>query len=215
MTRIQTKQTASGKFVRELYFVFWILLLMRWTVSAVQAKQTTSDNFLRVLCASGRSAEIPESADAYGWLVGSWELEVLHYRGIDLSSQNIKGEAHFNWVLEGRAIQDVWIMPRISGRKSDSDRTNNMYGTTLRVWDPAIQAWRIRWINPVSGHEERQTGRKVGDEIVQVGARADGTPTRWRFTEVTPDTFHWIGEALEPDGRTWKIEGEFRAHRLH
>ena len=215
MTGIQTKQAASRKFVRVLYFAFSILLFMRWTASMVQAKQTTSDNFLRVLCASGRSAEIPESADAYGWLVGSWELEVLHYRGIDLSSQNIKGEAHFNWVLEGRAIQDVWIMPRISGRKSDSDRTNNMYGTTLRVWDPAIQAWRIRWINPVSGHEERQTGRKVGDEIVQVGARADGTPTRWRFTEVTPDTFHWIGEALEPDGRTWKIEGEFRAHRLH
>lgn len=187
---------------------------MRWTVSAVQAKHTTSDNFLRLLCASGRSAEIPESADAYGWLVGSWELEVLYYRGIDLSSQNIKGEAHFNWVLEGRAIQDVWIMPRISGRKSDSDRTNNMYGTTLRVWDPAIQAWRIRWINPVNGHEERQTGRKVGDEIVQVGARADGTPTRWRFTEVAPDAFRWIGEALEPDGRTWKIEGEFCAHRL-
>jgi len=211
----KTKQTATGKFVRVLYFVFSILVLMRWTVSAVQARQTTSDNFIRALFASGRSAEIPESADAYGWLVGSWELEVLHYRGIDLSSQNIKGEAHFNWVLEGRAIQDVWIMPRMSNRKLDSDRKNNMYGTTLRVWDPAIQAWRIRWINPVSGHEERQTGRKVGDEIVQVGARADGTPTRWRFTEVTPDTFHWIGEALEPDGGTWKIEGEFRARRLH
>jgi hypothetical protein len=28
-------------------------------------------------------------------------------RRIDVSSQNIKGEAHFNWVLEGRAIQDV------------------------------------------------------------------------------------------------------------
>jgi len=214
VTAIQAKQTATGKFVRALYFVFSILVLMRWTVSAVQAKQTPSDNFIRVLFASGRSAEIPESADAYGWLVGSWELEVLHYRGIDLSSQNIKGEAHFTWVLEGRAIQDVWITPRMSDRKSDSDRTNNMYGTTLRVWDPAIQAWRIRWINPVSGHEERQTGRKVGDEIVQVGARADGTPTRWRFTEITPDTFHWIGEALEPDGRTWKIEGEYRARRL-
>lgn len=215
MTGIQTKQAASRKFVRVLYFVFSILLFMRWTASAVQANQTTSDNLPRVLFASGRSAEIPESADVYGWLVGSWELEVLHYRGIDLSSQNLKGEAHFSWVLEGRAIQDVWIMPRISGRKSDSDRTNIMYGTTLRVWDPAIQAWRIRWINPVSGHEERQTGRKAGDEIVQVGARADGTPTRWRFTEVTPDTFHWIGEALEPDGKAWKIEGEFRAHRLH
>lgn len=214
MTRIQTKQKASRKFVRALYFVFLILLPMRWTMSGVQAKQTMHDNFLRVLSASGRSAEIPESADAYGWLVGSWDLEVLHYRGIDLSSQNIKGEAHFSWVLEGRAIQDVWIMPRSSDRKPDGDRMNNMYGTTLRIWDPTIQAWRIRWINPVTGHEERQTGRRVGNEVVQVGARSDGTPTRWRFTEITPDSFHWIGEALEPDGKTWKPEGEFRASRL-
>jgi hypothetical protein len=183
-------------------------------MSAIQARQAANDNFVTLLPARGRSPEIPESADAYGWLVGSWELEVLHYRGIDLSSQNIKAEAHFDWVLEGRAIQDVWIMPRSSDRKPNGDRMNNMCGTTLRVWDPAIQAWRIRWINPVSGHEERQTGRKVGNEVVQVGARSDGTPTRWRFTEIKPDSFRWLGEALEPDGKTWKREGEFRASRL-
>ena len=176
-------------------------------------KQTAINHLLAVLSAPDRSAEIDESADAYGWLVGSWELEVLRYRAVDISSRNIKGEVHFAWVLEGRAIQDVWIMPRISDRKSDSDRANNMYGTTLRVWDPAIQAWRIRWINPVSGHEERQTGRKIGNEIVQIGARLDGTPTRWRFVHITPDSFSWIGEALEPDGTTWKVEGEFRARR--
>jgi hypothetical protein len=135
-------------------------------------------------------------------------------QGIDISSQHTKGEAHFGWVLEGRAIQDVWIMPRAADRQPDSDLTNNMYGTTLRVWDSAIQAWRIRWINPVSGHEERQTGRKVGNEIVQIGARADGTPIRWRFTEITSDSFRSIGEALEPDGKSWKIEGGFRARRL-
>jgi hypothetical protein len=183
-------------------------------VSEAQTRQPDNNNFVGLLSAPGRSAEIPESADLYGWLVGSWELEVLHYKAVDLASKNIKAEAHFGWVLEGRAIQDVWIMPRSSNRNPDSDRTNNMYGTTLRVWDPAIQAWRIRWINPVTGHEECQTGRKTGNEIVQVGARSDGTPTRWRFTEITRDSFHWIGEALEPDGTTWKLEGEFRARRL-
>jgi hypothetical protein len=132
---------------------------------------------------------------------------------VDVRSQTISGEAHFAWVLEGRAIQDIWIMPSLSDRKRDFDRTNNMYGTTLRIWDPTIQAWRIRWINPVTGHEERQTGRKIGDEIVQIGARVDGTPTRWRFTAITQDSFHWIGEALEFDGKTWKIEGEFQARR--
>ena len=111
-------------------------------------------------------------------------------------------------------MQDVWIMPAPSARRPDSDRLDNMYGTTLRIWDPQIQAWRIRWFNPVSGHEECQTGRRFGEDIVQIGARLDGTPTRWRFTEITRDTFHWLGEALEPDGATWKLEGEFVARRL-
>jgi hypothetical protein len=105
-------------------------------------------------------------------------------------------------------------MPRCSVRHADLDKTNNMYGTTLRVWDSAIRAWRIHWINPVSGHREQQIGRRSGKEIVQVGARADGMPTRWRFTEITSNSFHWIGEALELNGQTWKLEGEFCARRV-
>jgi hypothetical protein len=172
------------------------------------------ENFTSLLTARGRSPEIPETQDVYGWLVGSWQLEVLHYVGVDVSTQHIGGEAHFGWVLEGRAIQDVWIMPRCSDRRSSLEKMNNMYGTTLRIWDPAISAWQIRWINPVSGHQESQIGRRIGNEIVQVGARGNGTPTRWRFTEITPEAFHWIGEALEPDGKSWKLEGEFRAKRV-
>jgi hypothetical protein len=75
-----------------------------------------------------------------------------------------------------------------------------------------------RWINPVTNHYEQQIGRRVGprkdDDIVQVGARLDGTPTRWRFTEITPNSFHWIGESLNPDGATWQLEGEFRCKRM-
>jgi hypothetical protein len=168
-------------------------------------------DFQSHLAAPGRSAEIPESADVYGWLVGSWELECLHYRGAPVTFQ---GEAHFAWTLEGRAVQDVWIMPRVSARTAASGRENNMYGTTLRVWDPSIQAWRISWKNPARAHFEEQIGRRSGADIVQVGARRDGTPTRWTFTEITPDSFHWLGEALQPDGRTWKLESEFRARRV-
>ena len=93
-------------------------------------------SFTDVLRASGRSPEIPEAADAYGWLVGSWELDCRRYAGEPVS---IQGEAHFGWALEGRAIQDVWIMPSRSGRGSVADRTKNMFGTTLRVWESSIQ----------------------------------------------------------------------------
>jgi hypothetical protein len=171
-------------------------------------------DFQAALAAPGRSPEIPERSDVYGWLIGSWDLDVLHYRTIDVSGQRIKAEAHFGWVLEGRAVQDVWIMPRRSERGVGLDKTSDMYGMTLRVWDSSIQAWRITWINPVTGHREEQVGRWSGKDVVQVGARSDGTPTRWMFTEIAPDSFHWTGEALQPDGKTWKLEGEFRAKRI-
>ena len=39
-------------------------------------------------------------------------------------------------------------------------------------------------------------------------------PIRWLFTETTPDSFRWTGEALAADGRTWTLEAEFRATRM-
>lgn len=147
--------------------------------------------FINLLNATGRSPEIPESADAYGWLIG-----------------------HFGWVLEGRAVQDVWIMPRVLERTTIKYGTGNMYGSTFRVWDSSIQAWRISWKNPVENHFEEQIGRWVGEDVVQTGTRANGTITRWRFTEIMPNSFHWLGESLEPDGQTWRLEGEFLAKRI-
>jgi hypothetical protein len=117
----------------------------------MNATQIMNESFQTLLPAARRSPEIPESADAYGWLVGSWELDVLQYRGIDLSSQGIKGEAHFGWVLEGRAIQDVWIMPRPSERNPNSDRTNNMYGHHA----PRLGSGNSRLAHPVAESAER------------------------------------------------------------
>ena len=97
-------------------------------------------DFYSLLAASARSPEIPESADVYGWLCGSWDLDVLCYRGVNVAEHGLRGEVHAARVLEGRAVQDVWIMPRSDERRLDSDRTMNMYGTTLRSWDAASQS---------------------------------------------------------------------------
>ena len=183
--------------------------------AATGAERTERVDARSLLLASpARSREIPESADAYGWLVGSWELDIHVYWGKDVSARGIKGEAHFGWALEGRAILDVWIMPRLAQRTPNLDKNLNMYGTTVRAWDPAIQAWRVTWINPAGEHREEQIGRWSGKDVVQLGLRADGTPTRWMFSEISADSFHWTGEALNPDGKTWTLEGDFRAKRM-
>ncbi len=174
----------------------------------------SGDPWKNALCAPGKSPEIPDAMDAYGWLVGSWDLDVLHYWATDVSARGLKCEVHAEWVLEGRAVQDVWIMPRRLERTAQLDRKFNMYGTTLRVWDPTIEAWRITWRNPAGDHHEEQIGRWCGKDVVQVGVRPNGTPTRWTFREITSTSFHWLGESLAPDGRTWNLEGEFRAMRM-
>jgi hypothetical protein len=170
-------------------------------------------NMHDVLSAPGRSIEISEEHDAYGWLIGSWELEIKTY-GIDISARGVKGEVHFGWVLEGRAVQDVWIMPRRSERPAPSGSLPNSYGTTLRIWDPAIEAWRVTWINPISGVRDQLIGRRSGADIVQLGTHGDGTPIRWTFTDITPRSFRWLGDALQSDGVTWKREAEFHATRI-
>jgi hypothetical protein len=180
----------------------------------VAVAQSQQLDFQSLLISERCSPEIPESSDVYGWLCGSWDLVVLRYRGIDVSAQGLQGEVHAARALEGRAVQDVWIMPRCTDRTTPpSDPTMNMFGTTLRSWDPAIKAWRIAWTNPVSGHREEQIGNWSGSDIVQNGARADGTKTRWTFTEIDADSFHWRGEALYPNATDWKLEGEFLAKR--
>jgi hypothetical protein len=175
--------------------------------------QEKTPSVLQALTTAARSPEIASGDDIYGWLVGSWELDVVHF-WVDVASRGIKGEVHCGWVLEGRALQDVWIMPRRADRSAEVDRNLNMYGTTLRVWDASIRAWRITWMNPVTGQQVHQVGRRSGNDVVQLGSGPDGVPVRWRFTEITADSFHWLGESMQPDGSTWTVAGEFRARRI-
>ena len=168
--------------------------------------------FHAALAAPGRAADIDAADDLYGWLVGSWDMDVLHYRA-DVRKQHLTGEIHFGWALEGRAVQDVWIMPRRPDRAAPRANGLDMYGTTLRVWDPSIEAWRVTYINPVNGQRDELIGRKIGRDIVQIGTHANGTPIRWNFTEITDDSFRWTGVALAADGLTWTLEGEFFARR--
>jgi hypothetical protein len=160
-----------------------------------------------------RAPEIQEVDDIYGWLIGNWELDIRVYWA-DVSERKLKGEAHFGWVLEGRAVQDVWILPRPSDRPRLPDQRLYSYGTTLRVWDPNLRAWRVTWINPATAQRTELIGRRVGNDIVQLGSAADGTPVRWSFTEITGDSFRWTGETLQTDGHTWKLQGDFVARRV-
>jgi hypothetical protein len=118
-------------------------------------------------------------------------------------------------VLQGRAVQDVWMIPRLTERNTAPafPIAGHWYGTTLRIYDPTLEAWRIYWIDPATNSFRQQIGRAKGAEIVQEGTTDTGAHTRWSFTRITPDSFHWLGEGKSADAPDWRLVVEVRAKR--
>lgn len=174
---------------------------------------TTANAFLDALHADGPSADRGANMDLYGWLIGSWDLDVTGFLENGRERRR-PGEWHFGWALEGRAIQDVWIVPpRGPGRTGDAATNVNSYGTTLRVYDPRIDAWHIQWTDPVTQTYLSMIGRKQGDDIVQLGTNPEGHQVRWSFSEITAHSFRWRGEVSADKGATWRLVVEFFARR--
>jgi hypothetical protein len=170
--------------------------------------------FLDALGADGAAADRGGKMDLYGRFIGSWDLDVTQFPG-DGTARRRKGEWHFGWVLEGRAIQDVWIVPlRGDLRHGDAAANVNSWGTTLRVYDPRIDAWQVQWIDPVTQSFLQMIGRAEGDSIVQLGTRADGQLVRWSFADITKESFLWRGEISADGGVSWRVVTEFTARRI-
>ena len=157
-------------------------------------------SFIDVLHSNCPAPDRADKMTLYSWLIGDWEMDAVLHQD-DGTTHTGRGEIHAGFVLEGRAIQDVWILPSI------------FYGTTLRIYDPGLDAWHILWNDPLKQYYTRQIGRARGNDIVQEGEDDTGTAVRWSFTEITPDSFHWLGERSPDGGKTWRLQVEFFARR--
>jgi hypothetical protein len=178
---------------------------------------STIPAFIDVLHADGPAEDRTDKLALYGWLVGSWDMDVAAYEP-DGTKHSGRGEIHAGWVLQGRAIQDVWMIPRRFEQWANAPSlpvAGNWYGTTLRIYDPGIDAWHILWSDPATQRYVQQIGRASGKDILQEGKLASGAVSRWRFTDIAPDSFHWIGEHSSDEGASWHLQVDIIAHRAH
>ncbi len=174
-----------------------------------------SRTFAAALLATGPAPEYAEQLSTYGQFVGDWTTRTRTFAP-DGTVEESEWDVRFDWVLEGRAIQDVWITPERRGRTIDWHEPGNRYSTTLRFYDPQLDAWHIIWVNPPSGGVMRQLGRKIGDEIVQdtVGETGDAR-IRWVWRDITPHSFRWCNETSSDCGLTWALTQEMQGRRTH
>jgi hypothetical protein len=140
----------------------------------------------------------------FGQFIGDWDITEARYPQPDGSEIKRKGEIHFGWILDGRAVQDVWMM------YDEKTRRAVPAGTTIRFYDREIDAWHSIWISPVQNALQTFIARKVNDEIVLEGRTKEGYPENWIFSQITPTSFRWRSMETHDNGKTWQLTEEMK-----
>jgi len=143
----------------------------------------------------------------FGQFVGDWDILEDRYLQSDGTWAVTKGELHWRWILNGKAVQDVWAFTEGKTGKPIPE------GTTVRFYEPKIDAWHSVWISPNQGVVKTFIARKVGDEIVLDGESHDGCPVKWIFSEISHESFRWRSEETRDEGKTWTMKEEMRIQR--
>jgi hypothetical protein len=188
------------------------------TLAADPRERVDDGTMLRLLAAEGPHPDYADKLALFGQFVGSWDLDVFAYPP-DGGRREQSGEWHFGWVLDGRTVQDVLIVrsrdAADGGGPSGGSKVSK--GSTVRTYDPEMDAWWIVWQCPPDGEFGTLFARPDGDRIVLEGQWAlpsySGRRFRWSFNEITPTSFHWMGHSSSDGGETWQLREEMFARR--
>jgi len=160
------------------------------------------------LVATGPDPEHAQALMLFGQFVGEWEFDWAAYDEDGKQLGTERGEWIFGWALEGRAVQDVWIIPERGRRESDGE-----YGTTIRFCDRQRDAWLVTWSGPIGGVRRTFLARSSDEGIVQHGHTEEGFPMRWIFSDIAEDSFSWKSVVTKDGGKTWRLREEMQVHR--
>lgn len=159
------------------------------------------DDLAQALHSREARPELAAQLDLFGRFVGCWELERMIYHPDGSAGPVMHGELRVGWVLGGRAVQDVWIVP---GRDHPDEGTApGVHGTTIRFYDPDLGAWRSTWIDPPNNRVRLFIGRAVDDGIELISDEGIEPTLRWRFRDIKPDSFTWTSERSTKDKPAW------------
>ena len=148
------------------------------------------NEFINALCSNTINERISEEYDFFGSLIGEWDI-VWNDHLEDAEPRRVKGEWIFSRVLDGTAVQDIFIVPSRSERLRDK-QLDAEYGTTLRIYNPQTMAWDVFY--GCMGEAIRLTARKVGEEIILT----ENTTRKMRyvFSDIKSSSFLWRKERM-------------------
>jgi hypothetical protein len=162
---------------------------------------------LEGLPADGPDPKLASKLSLFGQFVGDWQIVARGVPRVTESSFRQRGEVHFRWTLGGRAVQDVW------GGVDPATARFIPAGTTVRFFDPQLDAWRSTWISPTQRAVRRFIGRRCGPEIVLYEENRGLRTERWIFSDIRPASFRWRAVRRRRLGGMWAPIEEMRLER--
>ena len=209
----------NGSFTR--WFLLWFLaavLLLSISLGIRVAAATgkagsmpASDprlDMVRALQATGPNPALGDHAGVFGRLVGAWDVEYTDFSK-DGKVTHRSGELTFGWVLDGRVMQDLWVV-----FPSAAEKAREVY-TDLLYLDPKSGTWAAVSIDTQVASVATFTGGPVGDDRIVLESH-DLVPKeirRWSFSDIRPDALVFRDEASSDDGTSWTLKSEYHMKR--
>ena len=171
---------------------------------------TTDPRFAMVtaLQAAGPHPSLGDHANVLGRLVGTWDVEYM-----DLSKDGKEihrsGELLVGWVMDGRAIEDLWIV-----YPSGATKDREVYAD-VRYFDPKSGTWPAIFIDPQIASVATFTGGAVGADRIVLESQdlVAGQTRRWSFNDIRDDSLVFRDAASNDGGKTWKLKSEYHMKR--
>ena len=171
----------------------------------------TVDGLAAKLASPAPHPDLSDRLALFGRFVGEWRMRVQFFAADGAAVYDKPGTWSFGWTLDGRCVQDVLIYP--NSRTGSAEPGRRGIGTSVRHYNAHTDTWHVVWFGAVSGTLITLIARAVGDEIVLEGPDVDGSPLRWVFSDITPESFHWRGYIANEPGR-WRMEQQMFGRRI-
>jgi hypothetical protein len=192
--------------IREIAVVMTAMALAACAHDAGPRAANPGGEMVKVLAAQGPHPSLVPQADLFGRFVGTWDADYA-FIAEDGSVRRKRGEVLFGWVLDGRALQDIFL----SYPESASDERKMVTG--IRWVDPRTGRWTLAFVAPTFDVVIRMEAVAEGERIVLRGEDGKGSLLRWSFNDIQSDSFVWRGESSKDAGKTWRLEEEHHMKR--
>ncbi len=164
---------------------------------------------MQLLLSSNPAKDRTQALHLYGQLAGKWNISIK-YTPKEGTEKYVSGEWEFGYVLEGRAVIDVWQIPA----RNEAELSGNTVecGLCVRIYDPVLDLWKFTFHGPLYRTTINMLAYKIGDEIVQE-MFAGRDIVRWIFHDIADNKFLWKAIRSTDGGKSWYTEQTLEAIR--